>query len=83
MNECLLLENYQNLEIKGAKKIVSATANQTVVETETKTIVISGSNLEVVKLDLDNLVVCLSGNVANIKLSSGEKKIGLLKRIFK
>ena len=54
MNECLTLENYEKLEIKGAKKVASATATQAVVETETKTVVITGSSLEVTKLDLDN-----------------------------
>lgn len=84
MNECLTLENYEKLEIKGAKKVASATATQAVVETETKTVVITGSSLEVAKLDLDNCLVWISGSISNLKFSlSGAKKPTLLKRIFK
>ena len=84
MNECITLQNYEKIEINGAKKIISATSNQAVVETEAKTIVLTGNNIEVTKLDLDNSVVCLSGSFSNIKFSvANGQKPSLFKRIFK
>ncbi len=84
MNECITLQNYEKIEISGAKKIVSATSNQAVVETENKCIVLSGNNIEVTKLDLDNGIVSLSGTFSNIKFSvANGQKPSLFKRIFK
>ncbi len=72
-----------NLLIDGAKKVISCTHNQAVVDTTEKRIVISGNEIEVKKLNLENSEVCLSGNFTNIKLSSEQEKKPFLKRIFK
>ena len=72
------------LTIKSAKKMLSSTSTQAVIETATTSIIVSGTGLEVKKLDLENGEVCLSGKVTNIKLSAaGAAKPSLLKRIFK
>lgn len=84
MNECLSVENYQKIQLQGATKVASATTSQTVIETETKTVVVTGSNLEITKLDLDNHLVCVEGSVAGLKFAlSAKQKPGLLKRILK
>lgn len=71
------------LYIKGAKKVLSCTESQAVIETETKKVVITGNNIEVKNLNLENCEVCLFGNYSQIKfLQEGEKK-SLFKRIFK
>lgn len=73
-----------NLQIKGATKVVSSTQSQAVIEREDALIVISGSDIEVKKLNLDETEVELKGKFSNIKFSqSGAKKTPLLKRIFK
>lgn len=72
------------LTIKSAKKMLSSTSTQAVIETTSTSIVVTGTNLEVKKLDLENGEVCLAGKVTNIKLSTaGAAKPSLLKRIFK
>lgn len=83
MTESILLcDNI--LTIKSAKKMLSSTATQAVIETASTSVIITGSNLEVKKLDLENGEVCLAGKVSNIKLSAvGVSKPSLLKRIFK
>ena len=84
MNDCIILENYEKLEIKGAKKIVSATSTQAVVETENKTIILTGSNIEITNLDLDNSLVSLTGTFSNLKFSiANAQKPSFFKRIFK
>lgn len=74
----------ETLQIKGATKVVSSTQNQAVIEDNEALIVISGSEIEVKKLNLDDNEVELKGKFTNIKLShAGVKKVPLLKRIFK
>ena len=73
-----------NICIKGANRVISSTPTQAVVETSTNSIIISGNNLEVKKLDLDNHEVTFSGKITNLKFSSPSgPKQPLLKRIFK
>ena len=84
MSESVFIEDNNLTTIKGAKKVVSATQSQGVVETAASTIVLSGSNLEVKRLDLENCEVCFAGKITNIKFSPlGAGKQPLLKRIFK
>lgn len=74
----------EKLQIKEAEKVVSSTQSQAVVETKSSTIVVSGSEIEVKKLNLDEGEVELSGKYNSIKFSNlGQKKQPLLKRIFK
>ena len=73
-----------NLQIKGAKKVVSSTQSQAVVETDENTIIITGNEIEVKRLNLDEGEVLLSGKFGGIKFSSSSgKKQPILKRIFK
>ena len=83
MSNFISIENQNNININGATKVVSSTQNQAVVESEETSIIISGSDLEVKKLDLDNKEVSFSGKITNIKFSSNSQKLPLLKRIFK
>ena len=84
MNEFISIENSSNISIKGATKVVSSTASQAIVETKENTIIISGTGLEVRKLDLENGEVSFLGKVANLKIAAlGASKTPLLKRLFK
>lgn len=72
------------LQIKGATRVVSTTQSQAVIETASKTLVVSGSGIEVKKLNLEEKEVCLSGDFSFVKLSAAKgTKQPLLKRIFK
>ncbi|MBO5394864.1 MAG: hypothetical protein J6A28_03060 [Clostridia bacterium] len=72
------------LQIKGATRVVSTTASQAVIECAEKCIVISGSGIEVKKLNLEECEVCLQGEFLLIKFGAAQgKKQPLLKRIFK
>ncbi|MBQ8909255.1 MAG: hypothetical protein IJY90_03115 [Clostridia bacterium] len=83
MFDVLHLEG-DNLEIKGATKVVSSTQAQAVVEAGEKSFVITGSALEVKKLNLEEGEVVFTGNVSLIKIGRvQDKKQPLLKRLFK
>lgn len=83
MNFALHLEN-DLLAIKGATKVASSTQTQAVIEAGERGLVISGSEIEVKMLNLEEGEVLLSGKFSNIKLGGvAGKKQPLLKRIFK
>jgi hypothetical protein len=76
--------NGNDLEIVGASKIVSSTQNQAVVETDGSVIIVSGSDIEVKKLNLEEGIIAFYGKFSNIKFNSAvAKKQPFLKRIFK
>lgn len=84
MNEIITIENSSNISIKGATKVASSTSTQAIVETSENTLVISGQNLEVRKLDLENGEVVFLGKIINIKFAPiGNSKTPFLKRLFK
>lgn len=84
MNEIITIENREAITIKGATRVISSTQTQAVVETKETSIIITGNDLEVRKLDLENNEVAFSGKIGNIKFSSStNNKTPLLKRIFK
>ena len=82
MEEVLHVEG-ETLLLGGVSKVVSTTQNQSVVEVGEKLVVVSGENIEVVSLNLEEGKLCLKGKFLNIKFGNGRKKTSLLKRIFK
>ncbi len=83
MSEIITIEDQNQISIKGATKINSATQSQAVVEIGSCTVIISGNNLEVKKLDLDNKEVSLAGRIVALKFNSHAEKQPFLKRLFK
>ncbi len=84
MNQSISIENNEMITIKGATRVSSSTQSQAVVETASNTIVISGNDIEVKKLNLESQEVCFSGKFSNVKLASlSSGKTPILKRIFK
>ena len=83
MEEKIVLDNRKLLSILGATKVVSSTNSQAVVEVGDTNILICGSDLEVVKLDLEAKEVEFSGNITSFKYMNKKEKVSLLKRIFK
>lgn len=83
MNNFITIENQNLITIKGTTKVLSSTQNQASVECGETTIFISGSELEVKKLDLEDREVSFGGKITQIKFSSKNEKMPLLKRVFK
>ena len=79
-----LIMNGDSLEITGATKVVSSSPTQAVVETTDGGVLVSGNDIEVKKLNLEDGQVVFEGKFALLKfgLPTG-KKPSLLKRIFK
>ena len=83
MQELICIENEKAVSVKGAKKIISSTPTQTIIQTQSSLVIFSGSQMEVKKLDIENGEVALSGDIYNVKFSRKTEKQPLFKRIFK
>lgn len=81
--ENITIENRGFITITGATKMLSSTETQSVVEIGDCNVVISGQNLEITKLDLDNKEVNIKGLVNSLKYSQKADKTNLFKRLFK
>lgn len=84
MNQSVLIENNEQVLIKGACRVISSTSTQAVVDTDTNSIILSGSEIEVKKLDLESHEVSFTGKFSGVKFATlNAQKMPLLKRIFK
>ena len=81
--ELISIEDRKKIVIKGATKVISSTTNQAVIEIGDTNLIISGTDLEVIKLDLENKLVEFTGNIIALKYSKKAEKTGLIKRWFK
>ena len=81
--ETICLEDRKKLVLNGATKMISSTTSQAVVEMSGSCLVVSGSNIEVTKLDLENKEVVFSGNINALKYIQKSEKGNFLKRLFK
>lgn len=72
------------LDVKGATKVISCVQNQAVIETSDNSIIVSGSDIEVKSLNLQDGEVSIQGKISNIKITnSSMRKVPFIKRIFK
>lgn len=83
MQEIINIDNQKSMSIRGVEKIVSSTPTQSVVQTSLSKIIITGNNLEVKKLDIENKDAIIEGEIYNIKFNKKNEKKSLLRRIFK
>lgn len=81
--ESICIEDRKSLTINGATKVISSTSTQAVIEVEDTNIVVTGTDIEVTKLDLDNKTVTFSGNINCVKYATKTEKANLFKRLFK
>ena len=81
--ENITIENRNQMSITGATKMISSTDNQSVVEVGDCNIIISGQNLEITKLDLENKQVNIKGIINSLKYSQKKEKNNIFKRLFK
>ena len=81
--QSIFIEDRKNLVLTGATKIVSSTDTQAVVELSENTLIITGSSLEITKLNLDNQEVSFTGTINSVKFSQKAEKKSLFKRLFK
>ena len=81
--QSILLEDKSKLTINGATKVLSSTNTQAIIEMQNQNLVISGQNIEITKLNLENSEVVFNGEINSIKYSQKSEKKNIIKRLFK
>ena len=81
--QSICLEDRKNLSLVGVTKIISSTNTQAAVEIGDDTLVITGTDLEITKLSLENKEVSFAGTINSLKFGHKAEKKGFFKRIFK
>lgn len=75
------LHNRKTISITGVEKVVSVNENQIQLVVLLNTLTITGSSLEVHKLDVDNGILIVNGTINSFKYN--DKKENFIKRVFK
>ena len=79
----IVLDNRKHLEITGISKVISVNETNACVIVNSTKLYIDGEDLSIEKLDVNEGVLILSGNVNEIKYSGKDVKNPLFRRIFK
>lgn len=80
-NHKIICEDRNNLQMTGIEKVESSNENQIVCASMKSVLIISGKNLHVKKLNVEDGHVEIIGQIDSIKYQQEKKP--LLKRIFK
>ncbi len=81
--QTILIENQNKTVINGAIRVLSSTTTQAVVEIENNNLILTGKNIEVTKLDLENKEVIFDGEITALKFAAKTEKTNFIKRLFK
>ncbi|MBE5741011.1 MAG: hypothetical protein E7351_00535 [Clostridiales bacterium] len=81
--QLIVLSNKTNLSVSGTQKIISLKPDLIQLDTNYGGLVITGTNLELVKLDNTTTRAEISGAVESIKFVTTKSKEPLLRKIFK
>jgi len=81
MDKTISLINQNYLNITGVEKVKNVSPTEIITEVNGQTLLISGTDLEVQTLDLENSTISVNGLITCIKFVT--KKPNLIKRIFK
>ena len=81
MQNVITLTNRQTLNILGVTKVSGVSPNEVMLEIESDRLLVTGENMEVQTLDVENKVLTILGKINSMKFLGA--KVPLLKRIFK
>lgn len=81
MQSSITLTDKSALNILGVTKVSSVSPSEISLELNGEGLIVTGANMEVLTLDVENKMLNVSGTINSIKFIS--PKVPLLKRIFK
>ena len=81
-NSKITIINKQTTNLIGVEKVISATENLINLILAGESMIIEGSNLHILKLDIDAKVVDFEGNISVIKFGARKKDKNFFKKIF-
>ena len=81
--QLIILSNKKNLSVSGTNKIISLKPELIQLDTINGGLIISGNNLELIKLDNSSTNAEISGNINCIKFTEEKNKESIFRKIFK
>lgn len=81
-NKVILL-NRKNLTITGVKKVLTVSESSISLLLDSSSMSILGDEMEVKKINVEEGLLEIQGNINSIKYLGIKEKLGFLKRIFK
>ena len=81
--QLIVLSNRSNLSVSGTNKIISLKAELIQLDTNFGGLMITGEDLELVKLDNSTTRAEINGNINSVKFVQGKEKEPLFRKIFK
>lgn len=83
-NQNIMLENRKNMSVSGVKDVDSFDENTVALFTELGSLLITGSDLHISRLNIENGEVMINGTIDGIVYrGEGGKKGGFLQRLIK
>lgn len=79
----LSLNNREFLEMDGINEVISFTEDEIILKTSQGILNISGKNLNISKLNLDETIIEVSGKIDSLNYNDKTNNRNILKRIFK
>ncbi|PRX21815.1 sporulation protein YabP [Orenia metallireducens] len=79
----LTLSNREYLELTGVTEVINFTEDAILLESNLGNLTISGENLHVKHLDLENSQLVVTGYVTELKYNQEGKAENFIKRLFK
>ena len=83
MENRILMVNRATLEITGIKKVNGASAAHLELILDNTSLLVTGENMEVRKLDVEAGVIEVTGRIDTIKYADKKEKGSFIKRILK
>lgn len=81
--QLIVLSNKKNISVSGTNKIISLKPDLIQLDTIYGGLIITGNNLELVKLDNSTTRAEINGNINSLKFIPGKNKEPLFRKIFK
>lgn len=81
--QLIVLSNRAKLSVSGTNKVISIKSDLIQLDTIFGGLIISGKNLELIKLDNSTTRAEINGTVNSIKFAEGKEKEHFFRKIFK
>lgn len=79
----LILENRKDLQMSGISKVISVNESEANLVVNGTKLHISGTEMSIEKLDVNEGILNLSGNINEIRYTGKNVKTSFFKRLFK
>lgn len=81
--QLIILNNKENLSISGTNKIISLRPDLIQLDTVFGGLIITGTNMELIKLDNSTTRAEINGDINSLKFIQGKSKEPFFRKLFK